>query len=348
MESVARLLQEHIRTHPKLQPQDAVKFLYQSFLGPEHLIRDPEMALGRLEKEWEQLEGAADLPDYESLGNGLCRLDLRVCKEYHLSPRTLCRLFCSTAETVQPEREAFLRSLSLLTLLPGSRKEAETYLEGYRAQSCPSVHHSEVYRAAYAPAYRVVWECYALLLPILSSIDRLMACQSQVRVAIDGPCASGKSTLGQTLSQIYNSPLIHMDDFFLRPEQRTPQRLEEPGGNVDYERFQTQVLSPLCAGETVHFRPWRCQEGGFGPEITVPPSPLTIVEGSYALRRDMRDHYHLRIWVEVPWPLREERLLQRGGPGCLERFRQLWIPLEERYFSACQVKACCHLQYPQS
>lgn len=28
-----------------------------------------------------------------------------------------------------------------------------------------------------------------------------------------------------------------LDDFFLRMEQRTPERLREVGGNVDYERF---------------------------------------------------------------------------------------------------------------
>ena len=31
---------------------------------------------------------------------------------------------------------------------------------------------------------------------------------------------------------------------------------------------------------------------------------------------------------------RLERLAQRGGPGCLERFRTMWIPLEDRYIYA--------------
>ena len=33
-----------------------------------------------------------------------------------------------------------------------------------------------------------------------------------------------------------------MDDFFLRPEQRRPERFAEPGGNVDRERFAAEVL----------------------------------------------------------------------------------------------------------
>ena len=36
-----------------------------------------------------------------------------------------------------------------------------------------------------------------------------------------------------------------MDDFFLRPEQRTEERLKEVGGNVDRERFLEEVARPL-------------------------------------------------------------------------------------------------------
>jgi hypothetical protein len=31
--------------------------------------------------------------------------------------------------------------------------------------------------------------------------------------------------------------LFHTDDFFLQPHQRTRERLESVGGNIDYERF---------------------------------------------------------------------------------------------------------------
>ena len=36
-----------------------------------------------------------------------------------------------------------------------------------------------------------------------------------------------------------------MDDFFLPPALRTPERRSEPGGNVHYERFLTEVLPNL-------------------------------------------------------------------------------------------------------
>ena len=78
-----------------------------------------------------------------------------------------------------------------------------------------------------------------------------------MRVAIDGPCASGKSTLGALLRGVYGANLFHMDDYFLPFARKTPERLAEPGGNVDYERFFAEVAgrpagaaSALAGGST--------------------------------------------------------------------------------------------------
>ena len=44
-------------------------------------------------------------------------------------------------------------------------------------------------------------------------------------VAIDGRCASGKSTLAKDLQKQLDCNVIHMDDFYLQPHQRTTKRL---------------------------------------------------------------------------------------------------------------------------
>ena len=77
---------------------------------------------------------------------------------------------------------------------------------------------------------------------IKERIDELLAKKNMVIVAIDGKCTSGKTTLASKLAEIYDCNVFHMDDFFLRPEQRIPERLAEVGGNVDYERFQEEVI----------------------------------------------------------------------------------------------------------
>ena len=83
-------------------------------------------------------------------------------------------------------------------------------------------------------------------------------------VAIDGRCGAGKSTLAQKLARDLGGRVVCADDFFLRPEQRTPERLAEPGGNLDRERMKSDVykrqelcfaagLSPLCQIVLVSF-----------------------------------------------------------------------------------------------
>ena len=72
---------------------------------------------------------------------------------------------------------------------------------------------------------------------IITEIGKLKTKKDHLLIAIDGRCGSGKSTLGAYLQQKMYVNLLHMDDFYLRPEQRTPMRREEPGGNVDRERF---------------------------------------------------------------------------------------------------------------
>ncbi|MFR7635787.1 MAG: hypothetical protein ACLUYZ_00015 [Lachnospiraceae bacterium] len=61
-----------------------------------------------------------------------------------------------------------------------------------------------------------------------------------------------------------------MDDFFLRPEQRTAARLAQPGENVDHERFLSEVLQPALRGEAVTYHPFRCARQALDEPVTVP------------------------------------------------------------------------------
>ena len=57
-----------------------------------------------------------------------------------------------------------------------------------------------------------------------AAIEALLAQNGTAIVAIDGKCTSGKTTLAAGLAEIFDCNVLHMDDFFLRPEQRTPER----------------------------------------------------------------------------------------------------------------------------
>lgn len=196
MEHLAQLLQEHFRNHPGMELRDAIKFLYQSSMGGGHLIADPRGALARLEEEWARTEGAPALSPTEPLGGGLCRLSLAACKGLGLAPSTVFALFLRGTEEFSRQPERLDRSLELLYRLPFPPKEIEAAIRQYRAAGLPMVGHSTAYRQAFSPAYRVVLQSDAALLPLLAAIDRSRREHPRTLTAMDGPCATGKSTLG--------------------------------------------------------------------------------------------------------------------------------------------------------
>ena len=168
---------------------------------------------------------------------------------------------------------------------------------------------------------------------VKDAIDALLARNGTALVAIDGKCTSGKTTLAAGLAKIYDCNVFHMDDFFLRPEQRTPERFAETGGNVDYERFKSEVLVPLQSGKNFSYRPFLCGSQTLGDPISVSPKCLTIVEGTYSLHPYFEDPYDLKILLTVTEETQRQRIMNR--PQFLhERFFNQWIPMENRYFEA--------------
>ena len=167
---------------------------------------------------------------------------------------------------------------------------------------------------------------------ITDRIDALLERGGNVVVAIDGSCTAGKTTLAGHLATKYDCNLIHMDDFFLRPEQRTPERFAQPGGNVDYERFQEEVLEQLRQGKAFAYRPYDCSTGTLKAPVEVQPKQLTIVEGTYSQHPYFGAAYDLRIYLMITENLRQERIMKR--PAFLhKRFFEEWIPMEQQYFN---------------
>lgn len=163
--------------------------------------------------------------------------------------------------------------------------------------------------------------------------------------AIDGRCAAGKTTLASRLQEETGCTVIHMDHFFLRPEQRTKERLQKPGGNVDYERFLQEVLLPLHHGQRVSYRQFDCKKMELSSWIPVRPQALTVIEGSYSCHPQLWDFYDLRIFLNVESGEQLQRILHRNGSEACSQFRERWIPLEEQYFAAYQIQERCDLSF---
>ena len=185
-------------------------------------------------------------------------------------------------------------------------------------------------------------------LPLTARIDEVLRTKGSCRVKIDGRCASGKSTLGQVLYELYrNVPggvqLFHMDDYFVPMAQKTPARLSEPGGNVDWERFLREV-DAVPLSEPVCWRRFDCMTQTLDAAVTEPPAALRIIEGSYSMHPRLPDP-DVSVFLTLDPARQRERILRRNGPEMLERFVSEWIPLEEAYFTGARVPERCQLTF---
>ena len=339
-------LMAQCETYPQLQPEDLLKGLHQSVFGCGHFV--DEKAEEYLRNELEGLEPSAG-PDVEPLAGDFCRVHLRYLSKYGLAPRTLFRLFwlsgietVGSAAEIEEKLEVLLRMVSA-GRLPMAYGEVRGLVEEWCKAGYPACHHSERFRGAYKPAYRVIRKDYARLLPLFAAIDRKLAEGQSVLLAIEGGAAAGKSTLAQLLNHVYDCSVVHMDDFFLRPEQRTRERLEEAGGNVDRERFLQEVLLPLSRGETVQYRRYNCANQTVEDPKPLHRTPLTVVEGAYSMHPELRERYDLSVFLKAEPLLQRQRIRGRNSPDMQRRFFEEWIPMENRYFAAMGVEEACDL-----
>lgn len=345
-------LPAYARAHPAARPVDFVKLLFQGAFGGEHLVADPAGTLDRLVAEADTLTPAQQVqPYFEPLPGEYCRMNLSALKE--VSPALLNRIFVvSSREKTPGAEQKFEEGLVALQSLCKEHRSAfgfsevelAAYLTEYRAGGLRPVSHSEAYRAAYGPAYRVVHRAYAQLFAAYAAMEKLMGEKEQVSVAIDGPCGSGKTRTAGWLEKIFDCNVFHADDFFLRPEQRTPERLSTPGGNMDRERLAEEICRPVREGKPFAYRKFDCQVMALGETVQVQPKKLAIFEGSYCMHPDLREYYDLSVFVHVSLRERLRRLRERETPESMERFLTRWIPMEDAYFETMQVEKACTIK----
>lgn len=176
---------------------------------------------------------------------------------------------------------------------------------------------------------------------ILQRVKEISAEKEHLILAIDGRCGAGKTTLAFYLQTVCECNVIPMDHFFLRPEQRTKERLMQPGGNVDHERFLKEVLVPLKEGQAFSYRPYDCQKQQLSKERYVIPAKITLVEGSYSCHPKLRAFYDVTIFMTVDEKEQLHRIERRNGKEGLSLFKDRWIPLEETYFASCNIREKC-------
>ena len=346
---IKTLILDHCKRYPALKPTDIFKFLYQSTNGNGHMVKSCENAVEYIKKEASEAEYASDTLT-ENLDGSFCRVHLSYLKE-GLSEETLGKLFYLSSmketedKTALDERINAVSELAYSGELPFSAYEFETALEKWKSDGFPAIHHSEEFRTNYKPAYRVIHKDFVPFLPLFARVDGMLK-QGNVCLATEGGSASGKSTLSELFEKLYDCTVFHMDDFFLRPEQRTSARFAQTGGNVDRERFLSEVLVPLSKGETVNYRRFDCSTQKILPPVEIKPKKLTVTEGAYSMHPDLEKYYNLSVFLDITPSYQKERILKRNSPEFAKRFFEEWIPMEKRYFDETQIRNRCSIVIP--
>lgn len=176
---------------------------------------------------------------------------------------------------------------------------------------------------------------------LIKRIEEIISQKGRITVAIDGCCASGKTTLANQLAVIFNAQVIHMDSFFLPVDMRTEQRLSQTGGNVHYERFCNEAVRGIKSGQSFKYGIYSCATDTLSESEAINPQNSLIIEGSYSLHPEIPDICDLRIFLETDSETQLERILNRNGASALEAFKSKWIPLENRYFEEFEIKNKC-------
>ncbi len=152
-------LAAHLKKHPLATEEDIVKFVFQGMLGVGHLIRSHEQTLQYIVQEMNGIEADDSEPLTEKLSTYWVRLNLRAARAREIDPETIASVTYDSAQQhpVSFTRENVYRFCMKLEGIDRERMQAAA--EKVLDESwLPS--HSDAYRKAYHPAYRVVYRDY--------------------------------------------------------------------------------------------------------------------------------------------------------------------------------------------
>jgi len=164
-EGLLELIKLHLSWYPLIEPRDIYKLLYQGALGSEHIISSAERFTTYLLLELEAL--SADLWERllepVRLDKTLLRLNLRAWKARHIEPDQLISALLETAAistgtkaSLQASWVSFIEMCEIGRINQFSIDTVYGFGAWLVEMAFPAVHHSDIYRQAYQPAYRLI------------------------------------------------------------------------------------------------------------------------------------------------------------------------------------------------
>lgn len=164
MHSARQVLTWHTTRYPRLEVQDLYKLVYQGIFGSEHAVIDASQARVWLEREVKALAEGPEEPLLAPVSpdGRIVRVNLRPYMAGGGNLEALLEEFLRTAREHKGTEEQlkqywwYVEQMAEEQVLGIAATTLQRFFEEMEARGFPAVHHSDAYRRAYQPAYRVV------------------------------------------------------------------------------------------------------------------------------------------------------------------------------------------------
>lgn len=186
--------------------------------------------------------------------------------------------------------------------------------------------HSNIYKNHYQTHYRII---HSSLLDVDIRVNKLNdfinSLSDKSIIAVEGRCASGKTTITNQLESINKSvTVIHADDFF------SPNKSDR----LDFNRLikLIETIKKEKENKVIEYEVYDCKtKSYYNKNLTI--KKYIIIEGVYSFDERLREYYDKMIFFIVDKQTQKNRLEQRCNKELLEKFNCIWIPREEDYYN---------------
>ncbi len=164
-ERARALVQGHLKERPASLISDVYKLLYQSCMGPSHAILNSGDANTWLMQEWECIRPDEQEKLFEDMTifHPVYRVNLRAAKARGIRSDKILRAFISCANEFPKNPDLFrsvwddvAEAIRRGKISISNSDDVEEFNTFVKERDNPAMHHSEEYREAYGPAYRLV------------------------------------------------------------------------------------------------------------------------------------------------------------------------------------------------
>lgn len=279
---------------------------------------------------------------YDFISEELVRINLRVYYKYNLDFHKLSKAYLMTKELRKADKNNFLRKLNYFknaNINYKTKSDLELinkYINLIEVGDNFEFGHSTKYINNYNPNYRIIDKQFLTnhmkYIQIKNFINNMLSKKNTLKIAIDGKCASGKTTISNLLQEDFNATIIHVDDFFLEKQMKTKERLEEIGGNIQSDLL-SEVINKIEVGKPFTYDIFNCKTQSYQTKTEAKVNPIIIVEGVYSMHDKLIQEYDGTIYLDIDSENQMNRLKDRCNEDLLKKFINEWIPLENKYFS---------------